>query len=107
LLVEVTVGGTDVAVPALAPGLLLAGAGMGLCITALTGIVLGSVDPRTAGAVSALLSTVQQVGNAIGVAVIGVVFFGAVGSGVGPAFGLSLEVLAGCPVALGALSLLL
>jgi hypothetical protein len=43
--------------------------------------------------------------------VIGAVFFGAMGTGAepafGPAFGLSLEVLAGCPVVLAALSLLL
>jgi Major Facilitator Superfamily len=52
----------------LAPGLLLVGAGMGLCITPLTATVLGSADPQQAGAVSGTLSTMQQVGNALGVA---------------------------------------
>ncbi|HET6909655.1 MAG TPA: MFS transporter [Mycobacteriales bacterium] len=64
----------DIAV--LAPGLLLAGAGMGLCLAPITTLVLTGVDPQRAGAVSGLLSTMQQVGNAVGVAVIGVLFFG-------------------------------
>jgi len=63
-------------IAALAPGLLLAGAGMGLCLAPITTLVLSGVDPQRAGAVSGLLSTMQQVGNAIGVAVIGVLFFG-------------------------------
>lgn len=54
----------------LAPGLALTGAGMGLCIPALPAIILGNADPQQAGAVSGALSTVQQVGNAGGVAVI-------------------------------------
>jgi len=66
---------------ALAPGLLLTGAGMGLCLAPITTLVLGGVDPQRAGAVSGLLSTMQQVGNAVGVAVIGVLFFGRTYSG--------------------------
>jgi EmrB/QacA subfamily drug resistance transporter len=65
----------------LAPGLLLAGAGMGLCITPLVAIVLASVQPEHAGAASGILSTVQQLGNALGVAVTGLVFFGALAQG--------------------------
>ncbi|MGI8646708.1 MAG: MFS transporter [Mycobacteriales bacterium] len=89
---EVGVGGS---VFTLAPGLLLAGAGMGLCITALTTTVLSSADPQQAGAVSGALSTAQQVGNTVGVGVVGLVFFGALGGGYAYAFELSLEVLAG------------
>jgi EmrB/QacA subfamily drug resistance transporter len=79
---------------ALVPGLLLVGAGMGLCITPLTTMVLASVDREQAGSVSGVLSTMQQVGNALGVALTGVIFFGALGGGVAHAFELSVAQLA-------------
>jgi EmrB/QacA subfamily drug resistance transporter len=68
-------------IPALVPGLALAGAGMGLCITPLVATVLSSVQPEHAGAASGILSTVQQLGNALGVAITGLVFFGALAQG--------------------------
>jgi len=68
------------------PGLVLLGAGQGLCITPLTTTVLSHADPASAGSVSGALSTAQQVGNSIGVAVTGVLFFGAVSLGYGLAF---------------------
>src|SRR5439155_1047166 len=68
------------------PGLVLLGAGQGLCITPLTTTVLGHADPATAGSVSGALSTAQQIGNSVGVAVTGVVFFGALDRGYGLAF---------------------
>jgi MFS family permease len=68
------------------PGLVLLGAGQGLCITPLTTTVLSHADPASAGSVSGALSTAQQVGNSIGVAVTGVLFFGAVDRGYGLAF---------------------
>jgi MFS family permease len=74
----------------LAPGLLLAGAGMGLAITPLTTTVLAHATPETAGSISGALSTMQQVGNALGVAVTGAVFYGALDHGVAAAFGRSL-----------------
>ncbi len=70
-------------VAALFPGLFLLGAGQGLCITPLTTTVLIHADPSRAGSVSGALSTAQQVGNAIGVAVTGVVFYGLLGRGDG------------------------
>jgi predicted MFS family arabinose efflux permease len=48
---------------------------MGLCLAPITGVVMSRVEPQYAGAVSGLLSTMQQVGNATGVALIGLVFF--------------------------------
>ena len=48
--------------PALVPGLLLVGAGIGLCFTPLTTIVLGDVEPAASGAASGALSTTQQIG---------------------------------------------
>jgi MFS family permease len=74
------------AVAWLFPGLVLLGAGQGLCITPLTTTVLGHADPATAGSVSGALSTAQQIGNSVGVAVTGVLFFGALDHGYGLAF---------------------
>jgi MFS family permease len=78
--------GTSGPVTWLFPGLLLLGAGQGLCITPLTATVLSHADPVTAGSVAGALSTAQQVGNCVGVAVTGVLFFGALGHGYGVAF---------------------
>ena len=50
---------------------------MGLGITPLATIILSGMKPEQAGAASGALTTMQNVGNALGVAVIGVVFFGA------------------------------
>jgi EmrB/QacA subfamily drug resistance transporter len=61
---------------ALAPGLLLGGLGMGMVAPTLVDVVLAGVPGRDAGAASGVLNTAFQLGGAIGVAVIGVVFFG-------------------------------
>ena len=86
--------GTSGPVTALLPGLVLEGAGMGLCLTPITATVLTHADPQRAGAVSGALSTVQQVGNAVGVAAIGLVFFAAAPGGDAVAFTRSVGVLA-------------
>jgi EmrB/QacA subfamily drug resistance transporter len=97
LLIAVHAIGTGGSVWAMVPGLALVGTGMGLCITPLTSTVLAQAEPRTAGAVTGALSTMQQVGNSLGVAVTGVIFFGAVhhGHGYAPAFTTSVAELAG------------
>jgi EmrB/QacA subfamily drug resistance transporter len=78
----------------LVPGLTVAGVGMGLVIAPLPAIAMAGVAPRHAAAASGVLSTAQQAGNAIGVALIGSVFYRAVGNGHFPhAFALSLDVL--------------
>jgi len=58
------------------PGLLLTGIGMALIMTPMFSIVLSDVDPKNAGSASGIMNAVQQLGGAIGVALIGVVFFG-------------------------------
>jgi MFS family permease len=73
-LLALMVGG---ALGALVPGLVLVGAGIGLCFTPLTSIVLADVEADRAGSASGALSTTQQVGFALGVAITGVVYFGA------------------------------
>ena len=68
--------GIDGPVLALAPGLLLVGLGQGIGLNAITTLVLSGAEPEHIGAVSGVLATVQQVGSAIGVAAIGLIFFG-------------------------------
>jgi EmrB/QacA subfamily drug resistance transporter len=60
----------------LTPGLALAGFGIGLVLVPVSAMALAEVRPDHAGAASGILSTAQQVGGALGVAVIGTVFFG-------------------------------
>jgi EmrB/QacA subfamily drug resistance transporter len=107
LLAAVAAIGTGGSIAALVPGLLLVGAGQGLCITPLTTTVLAHADPQRAGAVSGALSTMQQAGNALGVAATGVIFFGALDGGYGHAFALSLAELAGLLVVVAGLTRLL
>jgi EmrB/QacA subfamily drug resistance transporter len=64
----------------LIPALAIDGAGMGLCLAPLAGVVLARVASRHAGLASGVLGTAQQLGGAIGVALIGIVFYGALGS---------------------------
>ncbi len=80
----------------LIPGLVLVGFGIGLVLVPLASTVLASVDPLHAGSAAGVLTTAQQVGGSLGVAVIGVVFFG--GGAVSHAFTTSLWVLAGLTV---------
>ncbi|MFI5685569.1 hypothetical protein [Streptomyces sp. NPDC051636] len=49
--------------------------GGGLLITPLLNTVLARIDPQSAGVASGSLSTAQEVGAALGVAVVGAVFF--------------------------------
>jgi len=88
----------------LAPGLAVSGLGMGVCLSSLVGSVMAGVEPVHAAAVSGTLSTVQQLGNALGVALIGLVFFGAADRGIDVAFGESLVWLAGATVVLAAVA---
>jgi len=107
LLVAVAENGAGGALVDLVPGLALAGFGMGVALTALIDAAMGGVEPEYAGAVSGVLSTAQQVGNALGVAVVGMVFFGAVHGGYDHALEWSLVVLVGTTAAVALLGALL
>jgi EmrB/QacA subfamily drug resistance transporter len=63
------------------PGLVVAGAGLALLIIPLGNVVLAAVPAEAAGGASGLFSTAQQLGGAIGVALLGTIFFGWVTSG--------------------------
>jgi MFS family permease len=97
LALTVTRAGTGGVLPLLLP-LLVTGIGMGMLTAPLTGIVLAQAAPQQAGTVSGLQATTVQLGNSIGVAVIGVVFFGALSGGFPHAFTASLAGLAGLPL---------
>ena len=88
----------------LIPGLVISGVGMGFVIAPLPAMVLARVKPEHAAAASGVLSTAQQAGGSIGVAVIGAVFYSALSGGSYPhAFGLSLVVMAAFGLAVAAL----
>jgi EmrB/QacA subfamily drug resistance transporter len=63
------------------PGLFVTGMGLALIMAPIFSAALQDVDPSHAGSASGVLSAVQQVGGAIGIAVIGVIFFGQINHG--------------------------
>jgi MFS family permease len=65
--------------------LVVMGAGMGLIVAPLTDAVLSEVPREHAGSASGLINTVQQMGNALGLGLVSVVFFGVVGDRLTPA----------------------
>jgi EmrB/QacA subfamily drug resistance transporter len=69
----------------LTPGLLVAGLGFGTVIAPLSDVVLAQVPRQDAGSASGVFNTGLQVGNSIGIAVIGVIFFGLLGAQSAPA----------------------
>jgi EmrB/QacA subfamily drug resistance transporter len=84
------------------------GAGMGMAIPPLIHLVLRAVPPADAGAASGTMVTAQQIGNALGVAMVGTAFFSELGSATsaaafGDAFTVSLAIQAA--FALGAATL--
>lgn len=68
------------------PGLLLVGSGMGLIMAPIFAVVLNDVNPKDAGSASGTLNALQQVGGAIGIALIGVIFFGQLSANAGSSF---------------------
>jgi MFS family permease len=64
----------------LAPATVLIGLGQGISLPLLIGAVLTHIRPQQAGAAAGILTTTQQFGVASGIAVIGAVFYGALGA---------------------------
>jgi EmrB/QacA subfamily drug resistance transporter len=85
LIATVSHYGAAVTTREMVPALIVAGLGMGAVIAPLADILLAGVDKQHAGSASGLFNTSIQVGASIGVAVIGVIFFGLLGSQSGPA----------------------
>ncbi|MGB6457391.1 MAG: MFS transporter [Streptosporangiaceae bacterium] len=67
------------------PALVVAGVGMGLVLAPLADIVLDRVPVQHVGSASGVFNTSLQLGASIGVAVIGVIFFGLLGTQSAPA----------------------
>ncbi|MFF4140733.1 MFS transporter [Streptomyces sp. NPDC001698] len=65
--------------------LVVMGLGMGLIVAPLTDAVLSEVPREHAGSASGLINTVQQMGNALGLGLVSVVFFGVIGDRLAPA----------------------
>ncbi len=71
--------GATASAPQLCPLLFVLGLGQGLLLTPLVNAVLAGVPPDQAGSASGVLVMDQQLAGAVGVAAVGVVFFGVLG----------------------------
>jgi hypothetical protein len=78
------------------------GIGMGATFATFYDLAIGGIDPAEAGSASGSLSSVQQLANAIGPAVITTIYFGALAGGQPHAMTVSLLTV----IAIGALSCL-
>ncbi|MDQ6657865.1 MAG: MFS transporter [Actinomycetota bacterium] len=67
--------GSGIGIWSMAPALLVVGLGMGMTMAPFFDIVLAGVDEHETGSASGTLTAVQQIGGALGVAVIGTLFF--------------------------------
>lgn len=76
VLVTVHLAGPELNSLQLIPSFVVCGLGVGSVIAPLLNVILAGVDPRDAGSASGVGTTLQQLGGAVGVAVIGVIFFG-------------------------------
>ncbi|HEV2780289.1 MAG TPA: MFS transporter [Actinophytocola sp.] len=76
---------------ALIPALFLVGLGNGFTIAPNVDIALESVPKRESGSVAGLVNTAQRIGNALGIAIVGVALFGALGSHAAAAAGTATD----------------
>ena len=60
---------------AVIPGLVVAGAGLSLLVIPLVNVVLAATPREAAGAASGQFTTAQQLGGALGVAIVGSLYF--------------------------------
>ncbi|MFH8715100.1 MFS transporter [Streptomyces zaomyceticus] len=70
--------GADIASWQMIPPLVVMGLGMGLIVAPLTDAVLSEVPKEHAGSASGLINTTGQMGNALGLGLVSVVFFGVI-----------------------------
>ncbi|WP_030216960.1 MFS transporter [Streptomyces bikiniensis] len=70
--------GTGIASWQMVPPLVVMGLGMGLIVAPLTDAVLSEVPREHAGSASGLINTTTQMGNALGLGLVSVVFFGVI-----------------------------
>lgn len=87
----------------MAPALLLIGLGMGLSIPTMVRVVVERVEPHRAGLVGGMVNSTLQVSAALGVALLGGLFYAVLGTRTDPAavthaFSMTLLSIAGCHV---------
>jgi MFS family permease len=102
LLAIVAHSGTSATAAMLAPAMAVIGIGMGATFSTIYDVAIGDIDPAEAGSASGSLSSVQQLANAIGPAVITTIYFGALAGGQAHAMSASLVAV----IAVGLLSCL-
>jgi MFS family permease len=69
----------------LGPTLFISGFGQGLGMSPLVGTIIGSLAPSEAGAAAGVVTTTLQVGNALRVSLLGLIFFAILGRSQAPA----------------------
>jgi EmrB/QacA subfamily drug resistance transporter len=79
LLISLEASGAKTTVWEMLAPMILGGLGTGVTLPSLTGVVMSKVAPPQAGVASGVLTTAQQFAQTIGVAVLGVIFFNALG----------------------------
>ena len=79
MVVELSARGPAITIGALLAPLVVSGLGMGLVIAPLVEVILAGVSHNDAGAASGVLNATGQVGQAVGVATLGAVYFIALG----------------------------
>jgi len=94
--------GTAASAAELARAMTLIGVGMGATFSTIYDVAIGDIDRAEAGSASGSLSSIQQLANAIGAAVITTIYFGALAGGPARAMTLSLLTV----IAIGVLSCL-
>jgi EmrB/QacA subfamily drug resistance transporter len=102
LLAIVAHAGTAASAAELAPAMFVVGLGMGATFSTIYDIAIGDIDPDEAGSASGSLSSIQQLANAVGPAVITTIYFGALAGGQAHAVTVSLITV----IAIGAASCL-
>jgi hypothetical protein len=96
------VAGSTPTALSLAPAMAVIGLGMGAAFATIYDIAIGDIDPAEAGSASGSLSSVQQLANAIGPAIITTIYFDALSGGQAHAMAVSL----GAVIGIGVLSAL-
>jgi EmrB/QacA subfamily drug resistance transporter len=94
LILAFSLYGTGTGTWEMLPALLVAGFGMGLILPPLADVILAGVPSDDAGAASGVLSSTNQLGNAVGVAIVGVIFFGLLASQASPSAAVAPQIRA-------------
>jgi MFS family permease len=102
LLAIVAHAGTGASAAELAPAMALVGLGMGATFSTIYDVAIGDIDPAEAGSASGSLSSIQQLANAVGPAIVTTIYFGALAGGQAHAMIVSLITV----IAIGVLSCL-